>query len=153
MKRFIEGADRTQVSLLRECVDDYVAEDNPVRVIEAFVEQLDLREIATSTRWEALPRFAEAYGEDHPDTARALAQWGKLRHKQHEYADAERLLHCALVIRVSKLPDDHPLTSTTRLNLGRVLTAIGQLTEAESLPQQTRVVLEKTCSPTSRELD
>ena len=43
MKRFIEGADRTQVSLLPECVDDYVAEDNPVRVIEAFVEQLDLR--------------------------------------------------------------------------------------------------------------
>src|ERR1700690_3791575 len=43
MKRFIEGADRTQVSLLPECVEDYVAEDNPVRVIEAFVEQLDLR--------------------------------------------------------------------------------------------------------------
>ena len=43
MKRFVEGVDRTQVSLLPECVDDYVAEDNPVRVIEAFVEQLDLR--------------------------------------------------------------------------------------------------------------
>ena len=45
MKRFIEGADRTQVSLLPECVDDYVAEDNPVRVIEAFVERLDLGEM------------------------------------------------------------------------------------------------------------
>src|SRR6202142_3712971 len=45
MKRFIEGADRTQVSLLPECVEDYVAEDNPVRVIEAFVEQLDLRQM------------------------------------------------------------------------------------------------------------
>ena len=43
MKRFIEGADRTQVTLLPECVEDYVAEDNPVRVIEVFVEQLDLR--------------------------------------------------------------------------------------------------------------
>ena len=32
MKRFMEGADRTQGSLLPECVDDYVAEDNPVRV-------------------------------------------------------------------------------------------------------------------------
>jgi len=42
MKRFVEGVDRTQVSLLPECVEDYVAEDNPVRVIEAFVEQLDL---------------------------------------------------------------------------------------------------------------
>jgi transposase len=45
MKRFIEGADRTQVSLLPDCVDDYVGTDNPVRVIEAFVEQLDLREM------------------------------------------------------------------------------------------------------------
>jgi transposase len=45
MKRFIEGADRTQVSLLPECVEDYVAEDNPVRVMEAFVEQLDLRQM------------------------------------------------------------------------------------------------------------
>ena len=45
MKRFIEGADRTQVSLLPDCVDDYVGPDDPVRVIEAFVDQLDLREM------------------------------------------------------------------------------------------------------------
>ena len=37
MKRFIEGADRTQVSLLPGCADDYVGTDNPVRVIEAIV--------------------------------------------------------------------------------------------------------------------
>jgi transposase len=43
MKRFIEGADRTQVSFLPACVEDYVEPENPVRVIEAFVEQLDLR--------------------------------------------------------------------------------------------------------------
>jgi len=42
MKRFIEGQDRQQVTLLPECLDDYVAEDNPVRIIEAFVEALDL---------------------------------------------------------------------------------------------------------------
>ena len=43
MKRFIEGTDRTQITLLPESLDDYVAEDNPVRVVEAFVEGLDLR--------------------------------------------------------------------------------------------------------------
>ncbi|HCL3245895.1 TPA: IS1182 family transposase [Pseudomonas aeruginosa] len=42
MKRFIEEVGRTQVSLLPECLDDFVAEDNPIRVVEAFVEQLDL---------------------------------------------------------------------------------------------------------------
>src|SRR6185369_5151300 len=42
MKRFIEGADRSQVTLLPECLDDYIAEDNPVRVVDAFVDELDL---------------------------------------------------------------------------------------------------------------
>jgi transposase len=42
MKRFIEGNDRTQVTLLPECLDDYVESENPVRVIEVFVDGLDL---------------------------------------------------------------------------------------------------------------
>ena len=45
MKRFIEGADRSQVTLLPECLDDYIAEDNPVRVVDAFVDELDLWEL------------------------------------------------------------------------------------------------------------
>jgi len=32
MKRFVEGEDRTQVTLLPECLDDFVGEDNPVRL-------------------------------------------------------------------------------------------------------------------------
>jgi len=42
MGRFIEGADRRQATLLPEAVEDYVGEENPVRVIDAFVEILDL---------------------------------------------------------------------------------------------------------------
>jgi transposase len=42
MGRFVEGSDRKQVTLLPECLDDYIADDNPVRVVEAFVEELDL---------------------------------------------------------------------------------------------------------------
>ena len=42
MKRFIEGEDRTQVSLLPACLEDYVEAENPVRVVEAFVDGLDL---------------------------------------------------------------------------------------------------------------
>lgn len=45
MKRFIEGQDRTQVTLLPECLDDFVEEDNPVQVIDVFVDELDLREL------------------------------------------------------------------------------------------------------------
>jgi len=43
MTRFIEGTDRQQVTLLPECLDDYVGEDNPVRIVDAFVNELDLQ--------------------------------------------------------------------------------------------------------------
>jgi transposase len=42
MKRFIQSTDRTQVTLFPEQLDDYVGDDNPVRVVDVFVEQLDL---------------------------------------------------------------------------------------------------------------
>jgi transposase len=42
MKRFVEGEDRSQSTLFPERLEDYIAEDNPVRVIEVFVEELDL---------------------------------------------------------------------------------------------------------------
>src|SRR5215510_15883108 len=42
MKRFIEGQDRRQLILLPDCLDDYVGEDNPVRVVDAFIDELDL---------------------------------------------------------------------------------------------------------------
>lgn len=42
MKRFIEGESRVQSTLLPECLDDYIAEDNPVRAVEAFIDELDL---------------------------------------------------------------------------------------------------------------
>jgi hypothetical protein len=43
MKRFVEGEDRARGVLLPEFLDDYVAEDNPVRMIDVFVDELDLQ--------------------------------------------------------------------------------------------------------------
>jgi len=42
MRRFIEGEDRSQVTLLPECLDDFIGEDYPVRVVDAFVDELNL---------------------------------------------------------------------------------------------------------------
>ena len=42
MKRFVEGVDREQSTLLPECLDDFIDEINPVRAIDAFVDALDL---------------------------------------------------------------------------------------------------------------
>jgi len=46
MKRFIQGDNRTQAILLPERLDDYIGEENPIRVIDVFVEQLDLAELS-----------------------------------------------------------------------------------------------------------
>ena len=48
MKRFVEGEDRRQGVLLPEFLDDYVGEDNPVRAIDVFVDELDLRGLGFS---------------------------------------------------------------------------------------------------------
>ena len=42
MKRFIQGEDRTQATMFPERLDDYVADTNPVRVVDVFVDELDL---------------------------------------------------------------------------------------------------------------
>ena len=42
MKRFIEGIDRSQATLFPEYLEDWIDEDNPVRVVDAFVDELDL---------------------------------------------------------------------------------------------------------------
>ncbi len=45
MKRFIQSVDRSQGILFPEHLDDYVQDDNPVRVVDVFVEQLDLGQL------------------------------------------------------------------------------------------------------------
>ncbi|MBL6948896.1 MAG: transposase, partial [Rhodospirillales bacterium] len=45
MKRFVEGVDRSQATLLPECLDDFIGADNPVRVVDVFIDELDLGEL------------------------------------------------------------------------------------------------------------
>ena len=48
MGRFVEAADRSQAALFPDCLDDWIDEDNPVRVIDAFVDALELGELGFS---------------------------------------------------------------------------------------------------------
>jgi transposase len=78
MKRFVEGEDRRQRVLLPEFLDDYVAEDNPVRAIDVFVDELDLQAL----------RFAgvvpEAMGRPayHPATMLKIYVYGYINQIQ-----------------------------------------------------------------------
>lgn len=73
MKRFIEGLDRSQTTLLPDCIDDYVDEDNPVRAVDAFVEMLNLAALDFAIEPEATGR--PGY---HPATMLKLYVYGYL---------------------------------------------------------------------------
>ena len=78
MKRFIEGQDRSQSILLPECLEDFVDEDNPVRVIDAFVDELDLASLGfDSVQPEATGR--PAY---HPSLLLKIYIYGYLNRTQ-----------------------------------------------------------------------
>ena len=78
MKRFIEGEDRGQASLLPASLEDYVGEDNPVRVIDAFIDELDLGALGF------LGVVPEATGRPgyHPATLLKLYLYGYLNRIQ-----------------------------------------------------------------------
>jgi hypothetical protein len=44
MKRFIEGENRFQSTLFPESLEEYIAEDNSIRIVDAFVDKLKLKE-------------------------------------------------------------------------------------------------------------
>ncbi len=71
---FIEGTDRSQVSLLPPCVDDYVALASLVRVVDAFVSSLDLAELGFNRTIDA----ATGRPGYHPGDMLRLYIWGYL---------------------------------------------------------------------------
>lgn len=74
MGRFVEGEDRSQSTLLPERLDDYVTEDNPVRVVDAFVDNLDLNGLGFE-RAIALATGRPGY---HPATLLKIYIYGHL---------------------------------------------------------------------------
>jgi transposase len=77
MSGFIEGESRTQATLFPERLDDYIAEDNPVRVIDVFVDSLDLSTLG----FQIEPAYTgrPAY---HPSTLLKLYIYGYLNRLQ-----------------------------------------------------------------------
>ncbi len=78
MKRFVEGEDRRQGVLLPEYLDDFVAEENQVRVIEAFVDELDLRGLG----FEGVVPEATGRPAYHPTTMLKIYLYGYLNRIQ-----------------------------------------------------------------------
>ncbi len=78
MTRFIEEANRSQATLFPERLDEYIAEDNPIRVIDAFVDGLDLRDLKFE---RAIPKATGRPGY-RPSTLLKLYVYGYLNRVQ-----------------------------------------------------------------------
>src|SRR6202171_5357562 len=78
MKRFVEGADRGQSTLLPECLDEWVEESNTVRVVDSFVDALDLADLG----FEGAEPAATGRPAYHPSVLLKLYIYGYLNRVQ-----------------------------------------------------------------------
>src|ERR671925_272881 len=74
MRRFVEGIDRGQTTLFPKCLEDWIDEDNSVRVIDAFVEKLDL----SSLGFDGVAPEATGRPSYHPSVLLKLYIYGYL---------------------------------------------------------------------------
>jgi transposase len=78
MKRFVEGTDRAQSTLFPECLEDWVDDNNPVRVIDVFVDELDLGELG----FDRIVPEATGRPSYHPSVLLKLYIYGYLHRVQ-----------------------------------------------------------------------
>src|SRR6476660_8560716 len=121
MKRFVEGEDRRQGVLLPEFLDDYVAEDNPVRAIDVFVDKLDLRGLGFSG---VVPEVTgrPAY---HPSTLLKLYLYGYLNRVQSSRR-LERETQCNLEAMwlTGRLMPDFKTIASFRKDNGKAIRSV-----------------------------
>ncbi len=116
----MEGCDRRQPTLLPDCLDDYVAEDNPVRVVDVFVDDLDLGALGFEGVTPA-PTGRPAY---HPATLLKLYVYGYL-HKVQSSRRLEREAgrNVELMWLTGRLAPDHKTIADFRKDNGPAIQA------------------------------
>jgi transposase len=78
MRGFVQGADRQQMTLLPECLDDWVDESNPVRAVDVFVDALELRDLG----FDGVDAAATGRPAYHPSPMLKLYIYGYLNRVQ-----------------------------------------------------------------------
>jgi transposase len=119
LSRFVEGCDRRQPTLLPECLDDYVADENPVRVVDVFVDELDLRGLGFEVTAAATGR--PAY---HPATLLKLYVYGYLNKVQSSRRlEREARRNVELMWLTGRLAPDHKTIADFRKDNGPAIQA------------------------------
>jgi transposase len=121
MKRFVEGEDRTQSTLFPERLDDYISEDNPVRVIEAFVDELDLKVLG----FEGIEPRTTGRPAYHPLTLLKLYIYGYLnRIQSSRRLERESQRNVEVMWLTRRLMPDHKTIAAFRKNNGKALRGV-----------------------------
>src|SRR5258707_11148323 len=97
MKRFDEGADRGQSTLLPECLDEWVEESNSVRVIDSFVDALDLADLG----FAGVEPAATGRPAYHPSVLLKLYIYGRSEEHTSELQSRQYLV-CRLLLEKKK---------------------------------------------------
>jgi transposase len=119
MSRFVEGVDRRQPTLLPECLDDYVATENPVRVVDVFVDELDLGALGFEVTPAATGR--PAY---HPAMLLKLYVYGYLNKVQSSRRlEREARRNVELMWLTGRLAPDHKTIADFRKDNGPAIQA------------------------------
>jgi transposase len=115
MKRFVEGADRAQSTLLPECLDDWIDEENPVRVVDAFVDALDLAGLG----FEGVEPAATGRPAFHPSILLKLYIYGYLNRVQSSRRlEREAGRNLELLWLLGRLVPDHKTIADFRKDNG-----------------------------------
>jgi transposase len=115
MKRFVEGVDRGQSTLFPECLEDWICEDNPVRVIDVFVEKLDLGDL----RFEGVDPEATGRPAYHPSMLLKLYIYGYLNRVQSSRRlEREASRNVEVMWLTGRLAPDHKTIADFRKNNG-----------------------------------
>jgi len=118
MKRFIEGEDRGQGTLLPELLDDYVAADNPVRVVDVFMDELDLA-LLGFTRVQPAKTGRPAY---HPAVLLKLCIYGYLnRIQSRRRLEREAQRNVELMWLTQRLAPDFKTIANFRKDNGKAI--------------------------------
>jgi transposase len=122
MKRFVEGADRGQSTLLPECLEDWIDESNPVRVIDAFVDALDL----ASLGFDGVEPAATGRPAFHPSVLLKLYIYGYLNRVQSSRRlEREAGRNLELLWLLGRLVPDHKTIADFRKDNGAALRHVG----------------------------
>ena len=121
MKRFVDGVDRSQGLLLPDRLEDYVDEDNPVRVVDAFIEALDLSELG----FEAANRAAGGRPAYHPAALLKIYIYGYLnRIQSSRRLEREAQRNLELIWLTGRLAPDFKTIADFRKDNGGAITAV-----------------------------